>query len=85
MLAEYDIRPAKSRYPDGRQLRGFARADFADAWSRYCPTELDQAAAGTVVDPDPSQPSHRNFPAQRGTVPRPGTGQPVPRTQPVPL
>jgi hypothetical protein len=63
MLAEYDIRPAKSRYPDGTQRRGFARLDFSDAWSRYCPTELDQEAAGTAADPDPSQPSQPELPS----------------------
>lgn len=84
MLAEYDIRPAKSRYPDGRQLRGFARTDFADAWSRYCPTELDQAAAGTAADPDPSQPSQPELPSsvRDGSLPWDGSTRPTDPTRP---
>jgi hypothetical protein len=38
MLADYDIRSAPIRFgePTG-QVRGYYRADFADAWARYCP------------------------------------------------
>ncbi|MEV4888765.1 DUF3631 domain-containing protein [Nonomuraea sp. NPDC055795] len=36
MLREYDIRSAMMRFPTG-QARGYQRADFADAWARYCP------------------------------------------------
>ena len=37
MFGEYDIRSANIRFPDGSQSKGFRRADFADAWLRYCP------------------------------------------------
>ena len=37
LLAEYGIRSANIRFPDGTQRKGFSRLDFADAWSRYCP------------------------------------------------
>ena len=48
LLAEYDIRSTPIRFgePIG-QVRGYYRADFTDAWARYC--------APTV--PDPSQAS----------------------------
>jgi hypothetical protein len=38
MLREYDIRSATIRFgePIG-QAKGYYRADFADAWARYCP------------------------------------------------
>jgi hypothetical protein len=84
MLAEYGIPPHQSRYPDGTQRRGFTRGDFADAWSRYCPTELDQDGAGTVVDPGPSHSSTWKQPSSARDGSPPWEGQPVPPTQPVP-
>lgn len=84
MLAEYGVRPAKARFPDGTQRRGFTRADFADAWSRYCPTELDQGGTGTGADPDPSQPSQPELPssARDGSPPWDGTTRPTDPTRP---
>jgi Protein of unknown function (DUF3631) len=84
MLAEYGIRPAKARYPDGTQRRGFARAGFADAWSRYCPPELDQDAARMVADPDPSQPSQPELPssARDGSPVWDGSTRPTDPTRP---
>ncbi|MFF5262010.1 DUF3631 domain-containing protein [Actinomadura viridis] len=46
MLREYDIRSANVRFPGG-QAKGFKRADFADAWARYCPAD-DPADETTV-------------------------------------
>lgn len=48
LLADYDIRSSPIRFgePIG-QVRGYYRADFADAWARYCPPP----------GPDPSQAS----------------------------
>ncbi|MFC7646603.1 DUF3631 domain-containing protein [Streptosporangium lutulentum] len=37
ILREYGIRSANIRFPDGSQVKGYQRADFADAWARYCP------------------------------------------------
>ncbi len=53
MLAEYDIKSANVRFPDGSQSKGYRRADFVDAWTRYCPeaTPADDASP-------PSQASH---------------------------
>ncbi|GAA3388095.1 DUF3631 domain-containing protein [Cryptosporangium minutisporangium] len=36
-LREYDIRSSNIRFTDGSQSKGYQRADFADAWARYCP------------------------------------------------
>lgn len=49
LLAEYGIRSANIRFPDGTQRKGFTRSDFADAWARYCP-------APTADPSHPSQP-----------------------------
>lgn len=42
LLGEYDIHSANIRFPDGLQAKGYQRADFLDAWSRYCPPEPGQ-------------------------------------------
>jgi uncharacterized protein DUF3631 len=47
LLREFDIRSGNIRFPDGAQAKGYQRADFADAWSRYCPSA--KAEAGTAV------------------------------------
>jgi hypothetical protein len=61
LLREYDISPANRRWPDGSQTKGYARADFADAWARYCPAERSAGGASSggerVVSGDPSQSS----------------------------
>jgi hypothetical protein len=36
ILREYDIRSTTIRFTDG-QAKGYRRADFTDAWARYCP------------------------------------------------
>jgi hypothetical protein len=47
LLREYDIRSANIRFPDGAQAKGYQRADFADAWTRYCP--VPEGLAGVDV------------------------------------
>ncbi|GAA2870487.1 DUF3631 domain-containing protein [Streptosporangium fragile] len=38
LLREYDIRSTTIRFPPPiGQAKGYLRADFADAWARYCP------------------------------------------------
>ncbi|MFL6144905.1 MAG: DUF3631 domain-containing protein [Labedaea sp.] len=39
MLREYGIRSTTIRFPDIGQAKGYRRADFTDAWDRYCPTQ----------------------------------------------
>ncbi|GAA3226065.1 DUF3631 domain-containing protein [Actinocorallia longicatena] len=36
LLREYDIRSTTARFSNGQLLKGYLRADFTDAWSRYC-------------------------------------------------
>jgi hypothetical protein len=69
-LAEYGIKSGNVRFPDGSQAKGYRRADFLDAWTRYCP---ENTPRGTR----PSRPK-RPSPAQRGTTCRSGTAQAVP-------
>jgi Protein of unknown function (DUF3631) len=37
LLRDYDIRSATIRFPGLGQAKGYQRADFTDAWTRYCP------------------------------------------------
>ncbi|MFD4191374.1 MULTISPECIES: DUF3631 domain-containing protein [Amycolatopsis] len=57
LLKEYGIRSATIRFPGSGQAKGYQRADFADAWSRYAP-ELDTSAGG-----EPSQPYQPHNPS----------------------
>lgn len=51
MLREYDIRSSNIRFPNGTQAKGYHRADFLDAWARYCPTvePVPEGPEGDVV------------------------------------
>jgi hypothetical protein len=62
LLREFDIRPGNIRFPDGIQAKGYRRADFTDAWTRYCPEDISQPRAGLIV------PEGQTVPA----VPAPG-------------
>jgi hypothetical protein len=94
LLREYDIRSDTIRFPVTGQAKGYHRADFIDAWRRYCPrlplspadaqTDLDDATrqdggGGSV----PSVPS--SFSQVRGGTDRnPGTDRSVPSERSVP-
>ncbi|GII91147.1 DUF3631 domain-containing protein [Sinosporangium siamense] len=73
LLREYDIRSGNIRFPGG-QAKGYLRADFADAWARYCPS--DPVPEGDVLPfgrgSRPSRPSIISA-GQGGTAPIPGT------------
>ncbi|GAA4215585.1 DUF3631 domain-containing protein [Microbispora amethystogenes] len=75
LLREYEIRSSNIRFPDGTQAKGYQRADFIDAWTRYCPA-LDPVPEADVVPfargSRPSRPSIIS-PGQSGTAPIPGT------------
>ncbi len=77
MLAEYDIRSANIRFPaTGHQAKGYRRADFLDAWTRYCPT-VEPVPNGDVLDfARGTRPNRPNVvtAGQRGTESVPGTG-----------
>ena len=54
LLADYDIRSVNHRFPEPiGQVKGYFRADFADAWARYCPPPAGE----------PSQPSQASRPS----------------------
>ncbi len=62
MLREFGIRSANIRLPTG-QAKGYHRADFTDAWTRYCNPD-------TTPTGDPSHPSQPHFPrSQRDALP----------------
>ncbi|WP_182883273.1 DUF3631 domain-containing protein [Microbispora sp. H10949] len=75
ILREYEIRSSNIRFPDGTQAKGYQRADFIDAWTRYCPA-LDPVPEADVVPfgrgSRPSRPSIISA-GQGGTAPIPGT------------
>jgi len=52
LLREFDIRPGNIRFPDATQAKGYRRADFTDAWTRYCPEHIPQPWADLIV-PEP--------------------------------
>ena len=53
MLRDYDIRSANIRFPEPfGQAKGYYRADFTDAWARYCP-----ASGGGAVPAVPAVPA----------------------------
>ena len=56
LLADYDIRSAPIRFgePIG-QVRGYYRADFADAWARYCPPTLREPSQASQPSSAPGR------------------------------
>ena len=73
LLADFEIRSANVRFPDGSQAKGYRRSDFTDAWARYCPPAPDPA--------EPSQPSHRSS-ARDGTENRDDSTRPTTSNRP---
>jgi hypothetical protein len=68
LLSEFDIKSDTIRFECG-QAKGYTRADFTDAWTRYCPP-----AGGVSVPSVPSSFSQ----VSPGTDSPPGTDQNVP-------
>ncbi|MFG2002109.1 DUF3631 domain-containing protein [Spirillospora sp. NPDC048911] len=53
LLREYDIRSGNVRFPGG-QAKGYLRADFLDAWGRYCtPDDTPDKLTPATVTPLP--------------------------------
>ncbi|WP_405979930.1 DUF3631 domain-containing protein [Streptomyces sp. NBC_00158] len=46
LLKPYDINSSTRRFPEGIQAKGFTRAQFMDAWDRYCPPEAPPEPSG---------------------------------------
>ncbi|MEU4225988.1 DUF3631 domain-containing protein [Nonomuraea sp. NPDC026600] len=78
ILREYDIRSANIRFTDGTQAKGYQRADFLDAWARYCPAPTPPDTPNTNEIPlfeggsRPSRPS-LVIAGQSGTASNRGT------------
>ena len=72
LLREYGIRSTTIRFPGLGQAKGCQRADFTDAWTRYCP-QLDPAdvTVGHSQEGKPSQP-HLPRSARYGSTQRYG-------------
>ncbi|MCL2090266.1 MAG: DUF3631 domain-containing protein [Micrococcales bacterium] len=61
MLREFDITSRTLRFSTG-QAKGYARADFTDAWARYCPPGTDLTPAppqGLWPEEVSEKPTHR--------------------------
>jgi hypothetical protein len=67
MLSDYDIRSANIRFgePIG-QVKGYRRADFTDAWDRYCPSPRGEASQPSQPSPPSSNPGREK--ARDGTI-----------------
>ncbi len=80
MLRDYDISSTNRRWEDGTQSKGYARDDFTDAWTRYCPTDPAEHVSGGY----PSQASQASHPrsARDGSTPWDGSSVPNPRSVP---
>jgi hypothetical protein len=72
LLREYDISSGTIRFPTG-QAKGYRRADFTDAWHRYCPDTPapDRTAAIRHLRPVPPATQH---PDPDEMPPPPGAG-----------
>ena len=75
MLREYDITPTNKRWQDGTQSKGYARDDFADAWSRYCPPVPENGSEEEPVPNRPNRPLAGH--AGNGSIPWDGSSVPV--------
>jgi len=57
MLRDYDIRSANIRFPEPfGQVKGYYRADFTDAWARYCPSDQGEPSQPSQASPPSSAP-----------------------------
>ena len=57
MLRDYDIRSANIRFPEPfGQVKGYYRADFTDAWARYCPSPQGEPSQPSQPSPPSSAP-----------------------------
>nr|WP_317453026.1 DUF3631 domain-containing protein [Streptomyces sp. CBMA29] len=75
LLADYEIHPANRRFSDG-QRRGYAQADFTDAWNRYCPQPDNTESPGRDAQVGPG-PLSAAMPKPRGLglpLPPPSAG-----------
>lgn len=78
LLGPYRVVPVKRRI-HGEQSRGYFRADFADAWTRYVPESVPSVPSVPLsTDIRPTETGPGRFPEHDGTD---GTDGTVPRAQ----
>ena len=85
MLREYDIRSGNIRFPNGMQAKGYQRADFADAWARYCPAlgPIPEADVVPIDEGEPVPAVPASSPQVRaGRLPSPGRHDPSHQNKP---
>jgi hypothetical protein len=80
LLREYDIRSGNIRFPDGAQAKGYQRADFADAWARYCPATEDEPGTAVPAVPRSTPQVQPGRLTSVGRLPRP-----TPANRPAPI
>ncbi len=51
LLRDFEISSKNYRFADGGQRKGFARTQFLDAWTRYCPHVLNKPIAHNTTPP----------------------------------
>jgi len=61
LLGDFDIRSDIQRFPVGR-ARGYLRADFADAWRRYCPPDRGGVSVSSVTSVFPQLSTGTDYP-----------------------
>jgi hypothetical protein len=71
LLREYDIRSGNIRFPDGAQAKGYQRADFTDAWARYCPVSEDEPGIAVPAVPRSTPQVQPGRLTSVGRLPRP--------------
>jgi hypothetical protein len=64
LLRDYSIRSTTIRFPGLGQAKGYQRAEFTDAWTRYCPQpDPADAPAGHGQEGKPYQPYQPHHPS----------------------
>jgi hypothetical protein len=72
LLRDYSIRSTTIRFPGLGQAKGYQRADFSDAWTRYCPP-LDPADHAQEGQPSHPYQPHSPSSARYGSTERYGS------------
>jgi hypothetical protein len=78
LLRDFEIRSTRVRLPGVGQIRGYRRADFLDAWQRYCPppetTDSDDDQADTSLPLDLTEHEETGKPPQPSQAHQPWSG-----------
>jgi hypothetical protein len=74
LLRDYSIRSTTIRFPGLGQAKGYQRAEFTDAWTRYCPPP-DPAGHGQEGKPSQPYQPHSPSSARYGSPERYGSSR----------